>query len=245
MGVVDDAHPVHLAVPCADRGLVRHRVPRISTDAFRGADILTTGPMIDAAPPPPLRPRRPSPAVAALLGWVVPGLGHAYVGRPGKGLFLAAVVLATYLLGLVLAEFRCVSWERYPFWFAGQAVAAGPTALVAWLTKDLAIDHRIPLLDVGLLYVSVASLLNAVVVADALGLVDEQCAAADAYDDENERIDAELRAGLAAAAAAEGSLAPVEVPSGTEAALPPPPDEPPPPSLPSPLLPRADLPGAP
>ena len=80
--------------------------------------------MADAAPPPPLRSRRPSPLAAALLGWLVPGLGHLYVGRGTKGLYFFAVIAATYLGGLLLADFRCVSWERDPFWFAAQGVAA-------------------------------------------------------------------------------------------------------------------------
>jgi hypothetical protein len=154
---------------------------------------------------------------------VLPGLGHAYVGRPRKGLFLFAVILGTYVGGLLLAEFRCVSWERDPFWFAAQGVAAGPTALVAWLTRDLSIDRRIPTFDVGLLYVSVASLLNAVAVADALGVVDERLAAADAEDAAAARLDAALRAqGLIA-----GGGAPDGGPAGPPSADAPPSDAPP------------------
>ncbi len=132
--------------------------------------------MTDAAIPPPPRLRRPSAFVAAFLGWWIPGLGHAWVGRPRKGVFFAVVVLSAYVLGLALGDFRCVSLERDPYWFAAQAVLAGPTALVSWLTSDLALNHRVPTFDLGLLYTSVASLLNAVVVADAIGIADEMAA---------------------------------------------------------------------
>jgi hypothetical protein len=215
--------------------------------------------MIDAAPTPPLRPRRPSPVLAALLGWIVPGLGHAYVGRPKKGLFLFAVILSTYGAGLVLAEFRCVSWERDPFWFAAQSVAAGPTALVAWLARDLPMDRRIPTFDVGLLYVSVASLLNAVAVADALGLVDDRWAAAAENEAEEARREAAIRAAALAGATAfddpAATAGPDVVPPPLPPALPPhlgttlgsaaadaPPTDAPKPPPRSPLLPRADLP---
>src|SRR5262245_9939933 len=203
--------------------------------------------MADAAPTPPLRSRRPSPLAAALLGWLVPGLGHLYAGRGRKGLYFFAVIGATYVGGLLLADFRCVSWERDPFWFAAQSVAAGPTALVAWLTRDLPIDRRIPTFDVGLLYVSVASLLNAVAVADALGLVDERLIAAAAEDARAAEEAARLAAVPAAASAAgDPGLAPPFPAPLPGAPFPPagqPPTEPPPPPAGEPpRLPRADLP---
>ena len=45
------------------------------------------------------RPAR-NPWAAAALAWVFPGLGHAYLGRPRRGLVYAAIVTITFLLGL-------------------------------------------------------------------------------------------------------------------------------------------------
>jgi hypothetical protein len=45
------------------------------------------------------RPGR-NPWAAAALAWVFPGLGHAYLGRPRRGLVYAAIVTVTFLLGL-------------------------------------------------------------------------------------------------------------------------------------------------
>ncbi len=132
--------------------------------------------------PPPLRralPRK-SAGTAALLGWVLPGLGQAYVGRPGKAFFFFVVILGTFAFGLWAADWRAVSEERQPVWFCAQALAAVPTALATWLTRSLEMDRAVPLLDVGLLYTSVAGLLNAVAVADAIGTVQEIAEAADA-----------------------------------------------------------------
>jgi hypothetical protein len=45
-------------------------------------------------------PARVHPAVAALLAWIFPGLGHFYLGRRKTALAYAAIVTAAFLLGL-------------------------------------------------------------------------------------------------------------------------------------------------
>lgn len=115
--------------------------------------------------------------MTGLLGWIVPGLGHVYVGRPGKALLYLVVVVGTYALGLHFAEYLCVHRGREPYWFLGQALAGGPTAAVLHLTRDYEIAHRVPFYDLGLLYTTAAGLLNAVAVADALGIADDRRAA--------------------------------------------------------------------
>jgi hypothetical protein len=138
------------------------------------------------------RLRAPSVWSTVLLGWIFPGLGHAAAGRPARGLYFATIVLATYLGGLWLTDFRAVSWDREPVWFYAQALAGAPTAVAAWWTRDLEIVRRVPTFDVGILYTAVAALLNAIVVADALAIVDEGRRAARARD--AERRDAEVLA---------------------------------------------------
>ena len=44
--------------------------------------------------------RRTRPGLAAVLAWLFPGLGHFYLGRRKTALFYAAIVTATFLLGL-------------------------------------------------------------------------------------------------------------------------------------------------
>ena len=158
----------------------------------------------------PRRLPRKSAVLAAVLGWILPGLGQAYVGRVGKGLFFFTVVLATYAAGLLLADFRCVNVDREPVWFAAEALAAGPTAAVAWLTRNLEVVRRIATYDAGILYCAVAALLNAVVVADALGTVDDIDREASAVEEaeraqEEARIAAETQARIAAEEAARAA----------------------------------------
>ena len=51
--------------------------------------------------PPALAPRRAgNPFAAAALAWLIPGLGHFYLGRRKTALLYAAIVTATYLFGL-------------------------------------------------------------------------------------------------------------------------------------------------
>jgi TM2 domain-containing membrane protein YozV len=43
------------------------------------------------------------PALALLLGWLIPGAGHMLLGRWVRGLLLFAAILTMYLIGLGLA----------------------------------------------------------------------------------------------------------------------------------------------
>ena len=62
-----------------------------------------------------------NPALAALLAWCVPGLGHLYQGRTLKGRLFMGAILGTFLLGMWLGGGRVVyaSWKpgdtRWPF----------------------------------------------------------------------------------------------------------------------------------
>lgn len=110
-------------------------------------------------------------AVAMLAGWLVPGAGHALLGRWGKGLFFFAILAAAYLAGLWIVGFRPVSLEENPFYFVGQ-YGSGATLMLA---KAMGPDKSFPRdgvpvswYDPGLLYVCVAGLLNLVVVFNLL-----------------------------------------------------------------------------
>jgi len=85
-------------------------------------------------PPVPLK----NPAKAALLAWLVPGLGHFYQGRTGKGILYAVCIIGLYTLGLVLGEGKVVFWtwtnpladsERFRLSFLSQAPVGLPAIL--------------------------------------------------------------------------------------------------------------------
>lgn len=110
-------------------------------------------------------------ALAMAAGWLVPGAGHALLGRWKKGLFFFLLLGATYLAGLWIVGFRPVSLDENPFYYVGQ-YGSGATMLLA---KAMGPDKSYPRdavpvswYDPGLLYVCVAGLLNLVVVFNLL-----------------------------------------------------------------------------
>lgn len=54
------------------------------------------------------------PHLAALLAWLVPGLGHFYQRRYAKGVLFMVCILGTYFFGLALGEGKVVyaSWNH-------------------------------------------------------------------------------------------------------------------------------------
>jgi hypothetical protein len=67
-------------------------------------NLLPPLPPMPPLPPPPDPALAPRPAgnpfLAVLLAWLYPGLGHFYLGRRKTALLYAAIVTATFLLGL-------------------------------------------------------------------------------------------------------------------------------------------------
>lgn len=51
------------------------------------------------------------PARAALLAWLVPGLGHVYQGRTGKGILYGVCIIGLYAIGMALGEGKVVYWS--------------------------------------------------------------------------------------------------------------------------------------
>ncbi len=82
--------------------------------------------MTSPATPPARLPLRRPPLVAAVLGWMLPGLGQVYVGRAMKGSLFFLAILPTFLIGWTLSDFKAVDPEMYGLDFAGQIFCGGP-----------------------------------------------------------------------------------------------------------------------
>lgn len=111
------------------------------------------------------------PEVAAVLAWLVPGLGHYYLGQRPKAIILLCAIMSAFVIGVVLADFQAISIEQHKYAFFAQIGAGGPTlSVLAATAGGLAppggrvVD---PLHSIGLLYTMVAGLLNFVVACDA------------------------------------------------------------------------------
>jgi len=86
-----------------------------------------------------------NPIWAAFLAWLVPGLGHFYQGRTGKGILYAVCILGLYLMGLIMGEGKIVYWrwvnplnnpEKFCLYYLGQFFAGLP-ALPALIQSTL------------------------------------------------------------------------------------------------------------
>jgi TM2 domain-containing membrane protein YozV len=138
----------------------------------------------------------PQPALAALLGWLVPGAGHLYQGRYGKGLLFMVCILSTFFFGLSLGGGHSVYASNkqisYSIMYAFQ-LGTGLPAMPA-LVQALRVSRNQTTLwngfmappmeerdlsewnnrygsayDLGILYTMVAGLLNLLAVYDAYG----------------------------------------------------------------------------
>lgn len=150
-------------------------------------------------PPPPALPRRirrRSAMTAGILGWVVPGLGQVYAGRPGKGLLLATTVGALFYAGWAMTGFTAVNPHEYGLEFVAHAWLGGPTAWAYWSTRGLELSQAMPYFEVGRLYAAVAGLLNIVAICDALGCVLEHNVKAEDREAERTRLEQTYRAML-------------------------------------------------
>ena len=140
-----------------------------------------------------LRKRGRYTELAALLAFLVPGLGHVYLGRPGKGLVAFVVLVGLFGWGIGISRGECVSLagdeeSGHRYAFLAQVGAGLPTALALLSTHQYEVKHalgmeaspppspsfedpvyvaRLPKLDEGLLYTMIAGLLNLLLIYDA------------------------------------------------------------------------------
>lgn len=112
------------------------------------------------------------PRVALLLAWLVPGLGHLYLGKRFKGIGFFVLLSATYATGVIISQGLSVSWEHHSYAFIAQIGAGLYTLLTAAWTRfqgNVRIpEHTVPYMDTGLLYTMVAGLLNFLVIHDVV-----------------------------------------------------------------------------
>ena len=80
--------------------------------------------------------------VAAILAWLIPGLGHLYQGRTAKGLLFMICILSTFFFGLFISDGKAVyaSWSsddwRLPYLCqVGVGLPATPALLQSYLVR--------------------------------------------------------------------------------------------------------------
>ncbi|MEM6757425.1 MAG: DUF6677 family protein [Planctomycetota bacterium] len=117
---------------------------------------------------------------AALGNWLLPGLGHWMIGQRARGLILGVTIGSLYVLGLLIGGIGVIDRAAPLPGFFGQMLI-GPTFVVLWAQERLwswsAIDGTPSLAggmpigvmaEQGVLYTSVAGMLNLLCIIDVV-----------------------------------------------------------------------------
>lgn len=132
--------------------------------------------------------KQQSAPLAALLAWLMPGLGHWWIGERGRGIILFVVVTVTFWSGVAVGGVRTViSPNENGPWIAAQ-LCMGPQSLIALKSaQGLRAEEAAgkanykspwPSGDIGVVYAGIAGLLNLLVMLDVLARVERMNAAA-------------------------------------------------------------------
>jgi hypothetical protein len=93
------------------------------------------------------------PRLAMFLAWLIPGLGHMYQGRTGKGVLFFVCIVGTFLYGLYIGDGRVVYASTAPVfsrqflerWQYICQVGVGLPALPAIVQRQRMLSHKDPL----------------------------------------------------------------------------------------------------
>jgi TM2 domain-containing membrane protein YozV len=124
---------------------------------------------------PPNRPFR-HPALALILGWLLPGSGHLLLGQRIRGLRVMAGIGGLLVLGVLIGGVDAVDSLRDRLWYLAQ-LPAGPLVIVLDVLSQKVVRtmdapagyHAIGLGHInaiGTLYIALAGLMNVVVMLD-------------------------------------------------------------------------------
>ncbi len=106
--------------------------------------------------------------VIAIVAWLVPGLGHWFLGHRGRAVVIFLSICATFLLGLFLGGLEMIEPQRSIMWFLGYMLAGIP-GIISYLLQNPQIHPGFGRgFDIGQVYAGVAGLLNLLCILDVL-----------------------------------------------------------------------------
>ncbi|MCC6681309.1 MAG: hypothetical protein IT445_10460 [Phycisphaeraceae bacterium] len=120
---------------------------------------------------------------AALLGWLLPGLGHWLIGQRQRAVILCLAIGGLWLAGALIGGIGVFDRKEHKMWFLGQMLVA-PSVVVDVAHESLATRYGPPLPNAnppaafspaygrtqeqGLLYSALAGMLNLLAMVDVL-----------------------------------------------------------------------------
>ena len=129
--------------------------------------------------------RSPSAPFAAILAWLIPGLGHWFLGERQRGAVFFVVITVTFWAGIAVGGVRTTITPRdNGAWIAAQ-LCAGPQAVAALYWSNYRGEHfnneiraGYPGSNISVVYAGVAGLLNLLVIIDTLARAEARQTAA-------------------------------------------------------------------
>lgn len=123
-------------------------------------------------------PATMTPALAAGLSWLLPGLAHARLGQRDKGLLITGCMLLVFVIGMVASEGFAVDRAQYPVWWIGQQLFGGGAMVSALLFGPRTAEYTVNGLELGIDLTTIAGFLNLVIMIDAYTIAERQGLAA-------------------------------------------------------------------
>jgi hypothetical protein len=108
--------------------------------------------------------------IAALLGLALPGAGHVFLGRWGRGLTFMAALVSLFALGIGMHARLSFYWGLDDVLSVVISIGQVAMGLPYWLARSLGIaagQVTAPTFDYGLTFTGSAGLLNLLVALDA------------------------------------------------------------------------------
>jgi hypothetical protein len=122
--------------------------------AFQSSTAMVKTRIESATGDKPIEIELKDPRVAMFLAWLVPGLGHIYQGRTGKGLLFSICILGTFFYGMYIGGGRVVYASTADVisrkffndrWQYVCQVGVGLPALPAIVQRERMRDHKGPM----------------------------------------------------------------------------------------------------
>lgn len=110
--------------------------------------------------------------LAGLAALAIPGLGHAVLGLPKRGMFIALGVLGLLMMGVLIGGLDAVDSRYDRWWFFAQSLAGPVTLGIDSLHQMLRDDQQViqgvgRMNELGMLAGALAGLMNLIAIIDA------------------------------------------------------------------------------